>query len=332
MNRPVVLIALESPHTFWRMSFEHERYLSAAFPGVAFRAAGEGNLAQRLADAHVYFGWRFEPSWLSSAPHLRWIASPAAGTDHLPVAEAHSAGVALTRSYGFHGRPMAEHAMGLVLGFSRGLFMSQRLQRNRTWWKDDLAEEFFDLSGATMAIVGCGSIGGHLARTARAFGMDVIGVRRTPPAASEGGITWMHASAVRQAVSIADVVVDLLPTTQATHHFFDHDLFTACKPGSLFVNLGRAWTVDQSALLAALDTGHLRGAALDVHDPKPLPVRHPLRLHPRVVLTPKSSTLCRTYMDDAVAFFADNLHRYLAGQPLNGLAEVPSAHVHLTGG
>ncbi|MEV7287028.1 D-2-hydroxyacid dehydrogenase [Streptomyces sp. NPDC093252] len=332
MNRPVVLISLESPHSFWRLSPEHERALSAAFPGVEFRTATKADVPHQLAEAHVYFGWRLEPSWLLDAPHLRWIASPAAGTDHLPVAEAHSVGVALTRSYGFHGRPMAEHAMGMILGFSRGLFMSRLAQRNRTWWKDDLAEEFFDLAGATMTIVGCGSIGGHLARAARSFGMNVIGVRRTPPLAAGGGITWMRTSTVRQAVAVAEVVVDLLPATRTTDRFFDHDLFMAFKPRSLFLNLGRATTVDQAALLAALNAGHLRGAALDVFDPKPLPSRHPLRLHPRVVLTPKSSTLSRTYMDEAVAFFTDNLHRYLSGQPLNGLAEAPASHSPYVGG
>ncbi|MFJ3905754.1 D-2-hydroxyacid dehydrogenase [Streptomyces sp. NPDC090025] len=332
MNQPVVLISLESPHSFWRLSSEHERALSAAFPGVEFRTASEESVPHQLAEAHVYFGWTFKPSWLFGAPHLRWIASPAAGTDHLPVAEAHSVGVALTRSSGFHGRPMAEHAMGMVLGFSRGLFMSQLAQRNRTWWKDDLAEEFFDLGGATMTIVGCGSIGEHLARAARAFGMDVIGVRRTPPVTAAGGITWMHPSAAHQAVSVADVVVDLLPATRTTDRFFDRGLFTAFKPRSLFLNLGRAATVDQAALLAALNAGRLRGAALDVFDPKPLPARHPLRLHPRVVLTPKSSTLSRTYMNEAVAFFADNLRCYLTDQPLNGLAEVPAARFPFVGG
>jgi phosphoglycerate dehydrogenase-like enzyme len=332
VNRPIVLISLESPHSFWRLSAEQERALSDAFPGVDFRAATEETVPHQLTLAHVYFGWTFKSSWLFGAPHLRWIASPAAGTDHLPVAEARSLGVVLTRSYGFHGRPMAEHAMGMVLGFARGLFTSQRVQRNRSWWKDDLAEEFFDLEGATMTIVGCGSIGEHLARAARLFGMNVVGVRRTPPVAAGGGITWMRTSAVHQAVAVADVVVDLLPATRATDRFFDHRLFAAFKPKSFFLNLGRASTVDQSALLAALDAGHLRGAGLDVFDPKPLPARHPLRLHPRVVLTPKSATFSRTYMDEAVAFFADNLRRYLTDQPLNGVAEVPVAHSLLAGG
>ncbi|WP_442815611.1 D-2-hydroxyacid dehydrogenase [Streptomyces sp. NBC_01795] len=332
MNRPVVLICLESPHAFWRLSVEHERALSAAFPRVEFRTASEEDVPGQLADAHVYFGWRCAASWLSGAPQLRWIASPAAGTDHLPVAEAHAADVALTRSYGFHGRPMTEHAMGLILGFSRGLFTSRRVQRNRSWWKDDLAEEFFDLAGATMVIVGCGSVGGHLAQAARNFGMAVIGIRRRPPADNGGGITWMPVSAVREALPVADVVVNLLPAAPDTDRFFDRELFSACKSRSLFLNLGRATTVDQPALLAALDSGHLRGAALDVFAPKPLPARHPLRLHPRVVLTPKSSVLCRSYMNAAVAFFADNLHRFLAGQPLKGLAEAPAVPAPLAGG
>lgn len=332
MNNLVVLVCLESPHAFWHLSDEHVKTLRAAFPSVHFRIATDDTITEYLPDAQVYFGWRFQPGWFRLASRLAWIASPAAGTDHLPVAEAQMAGVAVTRSYGFHGPPMAEHAMGLILGFSRGLFASRRLQRTQQWWKDDLAEEFFDLAGATMAIVGCGSIGTRLAHVARAFGMHVLGVRRNPPDTDPDGITWMRTDDILQAVGSADVVVDLLPATDATRRFFDHDVFAAFKPRSLFINLGRASTVDQTALLEALDTGRFRGAALDVTDPRPLPMGHPLRWHPRVVLSPKSATFSRTYMDDAVAFFADNLRRYLAEAPLNGVVTAPTTPTSAKGG
>ncbi|MFE2426966.1 D-2-hydroxyacid dehydrogenase [Streptomyces sp. NPDC059373] len=332
MSRPVVLVHLESPHPFWHLSGEHERTLRTAFPTVDFRNATAATVRHELPEAQVYFGWRFAPDWLCAAPQLEWIASPAAGTDHLPIAAAERAGVIVTRSYGFHGRPMAEHAMGLILGFSRGLFTSSRLQQTHRWWKDHLAEEFFDLAGATMTIVGCGSIGGHLARAARAFGMQVIGVRRNPPPTNRYGLTWMRTEDIREAVAKAAVVVDLLPATSDTDRLFDRDVFAAFKAGALFINLGRASTVDQTALLDALDTGHLRGAALDVTDPRPLPTGHPLRRHPRVVITPKSAAFCRTYMDEAVAFFADNLHRHLAGWPLNGLATASTARPSTAGG
>ncbi|MBP8534401.1 D-2-hydroxyacid dehydrogenase [Streptomyces sp. MK37H] len=332
MNNLVVLVCLESPHAFWRLSDEHMKNLRAAFPSVHFRIATDDTITEYLPHAQVYFGWCFQPEWFRLSSSLAWIASPAAGTDHLPIAGAQVAGVTVTRSYGFHGRPMAEHAMGLILGFSRGLFASSRLQRTQQWWKDDLAEEFFDLAGATMAIVGCGSIGTRLSHLARTFGMQVIGVRRKPPVTDPDGITWMCTDDILQAVGCADVVVDLLPATDATRRFFDREVFAGFKPGSLFVNLGRASTVDQTALIEALDTGRLRGAALDVTDPRPLPMGHPLRWHPRVVLSPKSATFSRTYMDDAVAFFADNLRRYLAEAPLNGVVTAPTTPTSAKGG
>lgn len=320
MNRPVVTICLESDQDFWQLSHKHAAALRADFLNVDFRIATPTTVPHHLPESEAYFGWRFAPTWFCLAPSLRWIASPAAGTDHLPVRQARQAGIALTRSYGFHGRPMSEHAMGLVLGFSRGLFTSSRLQLTHCWWKDDLAAEFFDLAGATMTIVGCGSVGTHLARAAKAFKMNVIGVRRTPPPSSHDGIRWIHSSGIRQAVSNADVIVGLLPATAETTYFFDHTVFAACKQRAIFINLGRATTVDHNALLQALRFGPLGGAALDVTTPRPLPMEDALRLHPRVILTPKSATFSRFYMDDAVAFFADNLRRYLDGQPLNGLA------------
>ncbi|MCZ4100771.1 D-2-hydroxyacid dehydrogenase [Streptomyces sp. H39-C1] len=320
MSRPVVLACLESPHFFWRLSAIQTDALRAAFPGVDFRVATTETVPDQLPGAHVYFGWRFDSSWFAAAPDLRWIASPAAGTDHLPIAEAEAAGIAVTRSYGFHGRPMTEHAMGLILGFSRGLFTSARLQQTEPWWKDDLVDDFFDLAGATMTIVGCGSIGSHLARAASAFGMHVIGIRRNPPSRRASGITWMPPDQIYQAVGAAQVVVDLLPATADTAGFFDRATFAAFRPGALFLNLGRASTVDHAALLDALDSGALRGAGLDVTQPRPLPLDDRLRRHQHVVLTPKSATLSRTYMNDAVAFFSDNLQRHLTSSPLNGLA------------
>lgn len=306
------------------MSPKHVDHLRSSFPDVEFSLATPATVPDHLQGSEVYFGWRFDPAWFSRASSLRWIASPAAGTDHLPVRHAQNAEVMLTRSYGFHGRPMSEHAMGLVLGFSRGLFTSSRLQLTRFWWKDELAEEFFDLAGATMTIVGCGSIGAHLARAAGAFKMNIIGVRRNPPADARDGVRWMRPADIRQAVADADVVVDLLPATTETAGFFDREVFTSCKPGSIFINIGRASTVDHAALLHALEYGPLRGAALDVTTPRPLPMEDSLRSHPRVVLTPKSATFSRFYMDEAVAFFADNLRRYLDGLPLHGMATLPT--------
>jgi phosphoglycerate dehydrogenase-like enzyme len=219
--------------------------------------------------------------------------------------------------------------MGLVLGFSRGLFASNRKQTVKSCWKNELAEQFFDLDGATMTIVGCGSIGLHLAQVARSFGMDVIGVRRNPPPGTST-VTWMPADRLHEALRRARVVVDLLPAAPDTARVFDRDAFAACRPGAVFLNLGRASTVDHPSLLEAVNTGHLSGAALDVQLGRPLPMDDALRHHPRIVLTPKSAVFSRRYMDHALAFFVDNLSRYLAGEPLRGAPAPASAIAQFT--
>ncbi|MGW5400163.1 D-2-hydroxyacid dehydrogenase [Streptomyces sp. NPDC003952] len=318
-----VVIALNSPHSFWAIGPGHMAWLRDEFPALEFRTAADEELPTALAAAEAYLGWRFEERWLTQAPYLKWIATPAAGTDHLPARQIAAFGAVLTRSYGFHAQPVAEHAMGMILAFSRGLLTSSRLQRTHRWWKDDLAGEFFDLAGATMMIVGCGSIGTHLAGMGRAFGMQVLGVRRTLPHAPQNGIEWIPASRWRQALPAVDVVVNLLPATPDTVGAFDASTFAAFKPGSVFVNLGRGTTVDHAALLGALETRQLNGAGLDVTDPRPLHRRDLLRRHPRVLLTPKTAVFSHAYMDRTVRFFADNLHSYLSGHPLRGAVDEP---------
>ncbi|MFE6364077.1 D-2-hydroxyacid dehydrogenase [Streptomyces sp. NPDC057806] len=312
------LVALNSPYPFWQLSDRHAEQLRSAFPDVRFLVAHEHGVPVEIRTADVYFGWSFDRDWLDASPRLRWTATPSAGVDHWPVAALDAAGVTLTRGYGYHGRPMAEHAIGLLLGFSRGLFTSARLQTRSVWWKDDLAASFFDLHGETLTIVGCGSVGIRLAEVAQALGMHVIGVRRSPPPSELGGIEWVPRHRVREALPRSRAVVNLLPATGETHGFFDESTFKACRPGTVFINLGRASTVDHDALLDALDTGPLAGAALDVQPSKPPALDDPLRHHPRIVLTPKSAVFSHAYMDRAIAFFRDNLRRFLTGQPLNG--------------
>ncbi|MEU3783416.1 D-2-hydroxyacid dehydrogenase [Streptomyces sp900129855] len=316
-----VLVCLDSPHEFWRFGQRHAERLRAVFPGVAFLAVQERDAQRHLAAADVYFGWSFHADWIRSAPRLRWVATPSAGVDHFPVDELRAAGIGLTRGYGYHARPVTEHALGLLLGFSRGLFLSQRLQGRAPWWKDQIAEVFFDLHGQTLTIVGCGEIGTHLATAARHLGMHVIGVRRNPPrdCSAGTGIEWIPAARAHEALARSRVVVDLLPATDETRRFFDAPTFGACQPGTVFLNLGRASTVDHDALLAALDSGHIGAAALDVPPVKPPPPDDPLRRHPRVVLTPKSAVFSHRYMDEAVDFFHDNLQLHLADRPLNGI-------------
>jgi phosphoglycerate dehydrogenase-like enzyme len=324
-----VAIDLRSDHEFWAFASRHRAVLSVRFPTLSLiEITDPGRAAPALRTAEAYFGWRFAPDWFPVASRLRWIASPAAGTDHLPLSEAAQHGVMVTRSFGFHGTPMAEHVLGLVLGFARGLFLGITRQRTDLWWKSDVASSFFDISGSTMTIVGCGAVGWDVARLAHACGMTVLGVRRQPPvteAETSPIARWFAASRVEEALAHAKVVVNLLPATAETRQFFDERLFAAMPRDAVFINVGRGSTVDETALLATLEDGRLAGCGLDVTARKPPPIDDPLRRHPRVVLTPKTSVFSHRYMDHAVEFFADNLDRYLTGRPLHGLVTLPTS-------
>lgn len=313
-----VLVCLNSPYIFWNFGRPHAEQLREAFPDVTFLAVAEADVSRHLSAANVYFGWSFPARWIEDAPRLRWVATPSAGVDHFPVDDLRAADIGLTRGYGYHARPVTEHALGLLVGFSRGLFLSHRLQSRSRWWKDQIAERFFDLHGQTLTIVGCGAIGTHLAVAARALGMHVIGVRRQRPQDDPIGIEWVPASRLHEALARSRAVVNLLPATGETRHLFDASAFAACRAGTVFLNLGRASTVDHDALLDALDSGRIAGAALDVPPVKPPPVDDPLRHHPRVVLTPKTAAFSHDYMDKAVDFFRDNLRLHLDDRSLNG--------------
>lgn len=321
-----VVIALNSEQEFFTLRDHHLVGLHASFPRVRFRAVPDHQLPGALAEADVYLGWRFEADWLRHGAGLRWFATPSAGTDHLPVPHILSSGITVTRSFGFHAQPVAEHAMGMVLAFSRGIITSSRLQRNRSSWKEAMAEEFFDLADSRMLIVGCGSIGGHLALLGHAFAMHVTGVRRTLPQGPHAFIDYVPASQWRDHLPAADVVVNLLPASPSTAGMFDAAAFAALKPDAVFLNLGRGSTVDHQAMTQALHAKPRLRVALDVTTPRPLPREHPLRRHPRVLLTPKSAAFSRAYMDGALRFFASNLHNYLSGRPLRGLVEEAAFH------
>lgn len=322
-----VAIDLRSEHDFWAFASCHRATLSARFPDLSLvEITDPDRIVTVLRTAEVYFGWRFAPDWFPVASRLRWIASPAAGVDHLPLGEAVEHGVMVTRSFGFHGTPMAEHVLGLVLGFARGLFLGAARQRTELWWKSEVASSFFDVSGSTMTIVGFGAVGHDVARLAHACGMTVLGVRRHPPisdAAPSPVARWFDGAHVEEALAQAKVVVNLLPATSETTKFFDARRFAAMPRGAVFINVGRGSTVDETALLAALEDGRVAGCGLDVTARKPPPLDDPLRRNPRVVLTPKTSVFSHRYMDHAVEFFADNLDRYLAGRPLRGLVTPP---------
>ena len=180
------------------------------------------------------------------------------------------------------------------------------------------------MSGDAEDRVGLGSIATEVARRALAFEMNVLAFRRTDAPSPIDGIRIVRS--LTELLAASDHVVVAAPATGATRKLLGADAFKAIKPGAHLVNVARGELVDQEALIAALDDGRVGMASLDVADPEPLPAGHPLYTHPKVRLTPHISWSSVGTLERTIGIFAENLRRYDAGEPLQGIVNVEAEY------
>jgi phosphoglycerate dehydrogenase-like enzyme len=220
------------------------------------------------------------------------------------------AGVTLCDAAGVHDVPVSEWTATAILAMQRELPLQLGWQKTATWHRP--GPEIDDLEGSTVLILGYGSIGRAVEARLAPFGVDVIRVARTP---REGvsGLADLNALLPR-----ADVVVILLPLTSETRGLVDARFLAAMHDGALLVNAARGSIVDTAALVAEVQRGRLR-AALDVTDPEPLPDGHPLWSAPGVLITPHTAGSSRRFRARAWRFVADQIGRYVRGEPLQNV-------------
>jgi len=256
------------------------------------------------------------PALLDELPGLRVIQSLSAGVDWLlPKVPP---GIVVCRAVGVHDAPVSEWVLAVILVTRRRLLEFWDLQR-RAEWNRDIAEAtdgwqhaIDDLEGATVLVVGHGSIGRAVAARLAPFGAHVIGVARHPRDDARS------ADELPRLLPEADVVVNLLPLVPQTEKFVDAAFLSRMKQGSLFVNAGRGKTVDTEALLAALKSGRIH-AALDVTDPEPLPSDHPLWQAPNLFITPHVAGAVARWESRGYRFAGEQIRRHAAGEPLLGI-------------
>ena len=252
---------------------------------------------------------------LLQATQPKWLHVFAAGVDHPVFAEVRRRGVRLTHSAGSSSIPIAHTVIMHVLALCRGARKFAVAQAAREWAQSDVV----DVEGRTMGIVGLGAIGAEVARLAQQFGMRVIGMRRTP-SGDEICETW-PSDRLHQLLPLVDVLVLTAPLTADTLGMIGADELALLPAGAHVVNVGRGQVIDESALEAALASGHLGGAALDVFVVEPLPVESPLWDLSNVIITPHSAGVTPLATARAAEIFADNLARFVRGEAL--LNEVP---------
>ncbi|HEX2950949.1 MAG TPA: D-2-hydroxyacid dehydrogenase [Armatimonadota bacterium] len=263
-----------------------------------------------VEEVDICFGY-IRPELLMRARRLRWIQTLGAGVEWLLTPEIKVSPVIITNVH-IHGESIAEHLFGMLLMLTRRLHEAYRLQMEERWGP---IEGIDLLAGKTLGIIGTGVIGSRTAEVGTAFGMRVLGMRRSGKEQPPYAIMYTPDQKAEM-LPQCDVLILAMPLTAETVHFIGAEELALLPPGALILNIGRGKLIDTDALVDALRTGHLGGAGLDVVDPEPLPVGHPLWKMPNVIITPHNAGMYPGYYADAIQIFLKNLRRYLAGEPL----------------
>ena len=268
-----------------------------------------------LKSVEIIYGWTGQRSeeLLTDDKHtLKWVQGKAAGVDFLDLEKLERNKILLTNGSGIHSIPIAESVFGMLLAHARGIQQAVKNQQTKTW---DQVNKLMELHGKTIMIVGTGKIGVEIGRLAKAFNMKTIGVNR-----SGRDVDYMDQlikqPELKEQVKQADIVVNILPHTDQTHYFFNEDIFSQMKEGTLFINVGRGPTVKTDDLIKALDNGKLAFAGLDVFETEPLPENSELWGREDVLITPHITGIAEHFKKRLFAIFEENLKAYLAGEDL----------------
>lgn len=275
-------------------------------------------LGDAIAGADVLFLYDFSSHALQSvwpaADALRWVHVAAIGVDAVLFDELIDSDVVITNSRGIFEEPIAEYVLGQILAFAKDFRRSWDAQGAKRWQHFDTES----IAGSSVTIVGPGPVGRAIARLLRAVGMSVRGVGRSVRDDPDfGAIT----TDVVAAVADADYVVLAAPLTPQTRGMVDAGVLESMRPTARLINVGRGELVDTEALVSALRTGAIAGAALDVVDPEPLPPNHLLWRAPNVRLTPHNSGDTKGWRIALQQQFIANFQRYVAGQPLHNVID-----------
>jgi phosphoglycerate dehydrogenase-like enzyme len=257
-----------------------------------------------LENAPIAVGIRFSESELDAAPNLRLFACAYAGTGHLPVEAFAERGVAVTNASGVHGPNIAEYVVGAIVTYTRDFERAWRQQRENHWasYRGD------ELMGSTVTVVGLGAIGQALVERLEPFGVHTVGVRYSP---EKGGPTdeVYGFGKIHEALAKTDYLVLACPLTDETEGLIDESAFRTLPPNALLINVARGGVVDTDALVSTLRSNDIRGAALDVTDPEPLPADHPLWDFEGVQITPHNAGHTPRYYDRLADILAENVRK-----------------------
>ena len=293
----------------------HRAILESSAPGEDFiYTSADAATREQVADADVILG-NIDPDMLTACEHLQLLQLQTAGYDDYLAAGTVPADAKLSCSVGAYGQAVSEHMFAMVLSMMKRLPGYHDLQREHRW--KDLGP-VTSLKNANVLVLGAGDIGGHFAALCRGMGAHVRGIKRHPLVYPIVFEDMDGMDALSERLAEADVVASFMPSTPETRGLANAEFFAAMKPGAFFANGGRGDLVVADDLVAALESGRLAGAAVDVTDPEPLPATSPLWDAPNMLITPHVSGwfhLAAT-LNNVVNIAAENLRHLQAGETL----------------
>ena len=279
--------------------------------------SGDDPDLSEVADADALMGWCM-PNAIRAANNLKYLHIYSAGMERcLSLPELHEPGLTITNSAKAASETIGEHTIAMLLMLTRNLDNYHAAQQGGSWVRrPDGARQMVSLKGRTMLVLGLGGIGTAIAERAHALGMRVIGTRNS----SRRGPDFVEyvglADEMLDLAARADVVANALPMTDGTRDIVNAEFFAAMPQGGYYLTVGRGGTTVTEDLIAALESGHLQGAGLDVTDPEPLPDGHALWSAPNVIITPHTSASSDLSMLSTARLARENMRRYIAGEPM----------------
>jgi phosphoglycerate dehydrogenase-like enzyme len=315
-----LLICVWHPFTEWRPKSAMAEAIRKRWPEMrVLHLPSYDRLAEELPDTDIFVGYSLRAEQLKAGKNLKWIHSTAAGVSQLMYPELRDSGILVTNPSGIFSVPMAEHTMGLLLALARNFPDAVREQERARWAQQEIwdkPQHLTELNGKVLLIVGYGSIGREVAKRAKAFDMRVWGVTRSGEGDRAHAEKTFSAAKLHDALADADYVLISAPETFETKHLIGAAEIARMKRGARLINVGRGSLLDEAALLRALESGALGGAALDVAQTEPLPAESPLWKAPNLFITPHTSGVSDRLWDRQAAILIELLERWFDGREL----------------
>jgi len=321
-----LLIVLHHRFGLWNAPPWFVERLQRDFPDLEItHLSNYDRIEQEIADAEVAIAWSLRPEQFKVAKKLRWIHSPAAAVHQLMFPELIDSDIILTNARGVHGPVVAEHVIALIFALAKKIPYAVRLQEKHIWGQEAIwraQPRPREVAGATLGLVGVGSIGREVAKRAAALAMRVIAARENPQKEKPDGVEQVYASAdLDTLLQQSDYVVLAVPVTPSTKHLINAQRLSKMKADACLINVGRGPLIDETVLATALRDHQIAGAALDVFEQEPLPADSPLWDLENLLITPHTAGLTEKLWERHYQLFSENVRRYLAHQPLLGMVD-----------